>query len=54
MKLDLFRICDSCNKTFQITEYSEGLFDIVVAFQNCPHCGERNDIWVTVKAPEEE
>lgn len=54
MKIDLFRICSSCNKTFQITEYSEGFMDIVVAFQDCPHCKERNDIWITVKKQFEE
>ena len=54
MKIDLFRICESCNKTFKITEYSESAVDVVVAFQNCPHCKERNDIWVTVKKQSEE
>ncbi len=49
MKLDLFRICDSCNKEFKITEYSASSIEITVAYHYCPHCNERNDIWVTVK-----
>ena len=49
MKLDLFRICSNCNKEFKITEYSEGQIDIIVSFQDCPHCKNRNDIWVSAR-----
>ena len=54
MKIDLFRICSSCNKTFKITERSESAIDFVVAFHDCPHCNERNDIWVSVRKQIEE
>ena len=55
MKLDLFRICCYCNKEFQITEYSEGATDIGIAFQDCPHCNSRNDLWLKiVKRPQED
>lgn len=50
-KCPLKRLCEHCNKEFDVTEYSETYDTFVASIMNCPHCGKRNDIWVTFCKP---
>ncbi len=43
----LKRLCEHCNKEFDVIEYSETFDTFVASIMDCPHCGKRNDIWVT-------
>lgn len=54
MKLKIERICDSCNKPFVLKDIEHnGVIRASVAnFEDCPHCGKRNDHWISVSWPQ--
>jgi len=51
-----FRICDHCNKEYELQLYRDGMSGgHGHNFSNCSLCGERNDVWIRIaKAPKEE
>lgn len=46
--LPVFRICNHCNTEFELSIVN-GITERVCAFQNCTHCGKRNDTWISIK-----
>ena len=53
-QIEVERICQSCNETFILTtdsRYTKN--ERYFTFQDCPHCGERNDVWIKIKLLEE-
>ena len=60
-KVQLFRLCSKCNKEFEVEtsivvpEFIQGVATgRVSSLMPCPHCKERNDIWVRVLVTEGE
>lgn len=41
----VFCICSSCNKEFEMTHSTWHTH----TFENCSHCGERNDVWIQLR-----
>ena len=46
--LPVYRICNHCNTEFELPIVN-GLSERTSAFQNCTHCGKRNDTWISIK-----
>lgn len=48
--LVLERLCSSCNRSFTLKEVQHnGCMNATITnFEDCPHCGCRNDIWIKV------
>lgn len=53
MKLVINKLCSSCNKDFELKDVQHsGMIRASIAnFEDCPHCGERNDHWIKVTWP---
>ena len=41
--LKILRICEHCNKEF-VVRFEFG----IATMQNCPHCHNRNDLWIKI------
>lgn len=43
-------LCSSCSQEFPLKMFGEyaAMRQTVSNFENCPHCGDRNDTWVAV------
>lgn len=50
-QLPVFKICSHCNTEFQLN-VSNAISERVSAFENCTHCGKRNDTWISIKTTE--
>ena len=46
--MEIYRICSQCNKEFKVIKQGLAYGDIVTNFEDCPHCGTRNDIWIRI------
>lgn len=55
MKFTINKLCHSCNKDFELKAvYHNGMTRASYAnFEDCPHCGERNDHWIKVDWPDD-
>jgi uncharacterized protein with PIN domain len=54
MKLVINKLCSECNEDFELKKVSHNrnTKSSIANFENCPHCGARNDHWIEVKWPE--
>lgn len=54
-ELTVKKICRSCNKEYALKhiEHNANYRQSVSNFENCPHCGKRNDVWIAIDWPEE-
>lgn len=45
------KMCNSCNKEFELKMRGEyaAMRQTISNFENCPHCGVRNDTWIMVE-----
>lgn len=48
MYVDLYHICDGCNKEFKVASIDHSQNNPIAKSQ-CVHCGKWNDIWIRVK-----
>jgi len=46
--MPIFRICSHCNTEFELTS-GVTINERVSTFQNCTHCGKRNDTWISLR-----
>jgi len=55
MKFDIIRLCSSCNEEFKLesVEHNGCIKASVANFEDCPHCGERNDHWIKIDWPKD-
>lgn len=55
MKFTVDRSCEHCNKGFIVKTltHNPNAKASIVNFENCPHCGKRNDIWVKINWPDQ-
>lgn len=53
MELKIRKCCSICNSDFELknVEHNENAQQTVTTFENCPHCGARNDTWIVIKWP---
>ena len=52
-KTGIVVICQHCNKEFEVFS-DDGGRDETVVWNWCPHCGERNDLWMRFKKENED
>lgn len=54
MEIVINKLCSSCNKDFVLKDINHnGCIRASTAnFEDCPHCGKRNDHWIQVRWPE--
>ena len=45
----VYRICELCNKEFELKVTDGHGPNKISSFQNCSHCGKRNDVWIRVE-----
>ena len=55
MKPKIQKLCSHCNKNFELQDVEHnGMLQASIAnFENCPHCGTRNDHWIKVEWPKQ-
>ena len=53
MEIIINRVCSSCNKDFELkaVEHNEMMRASYANFEDCPHCGNRNDHQIKVSWP---
>ena len=49
------KICSHCNKEFELKKISHNrnYRASMANFEDCPHCGKRNDQWIKIDWPKE-
>lgn len=49
-ELSIYRLCNACNKEFKLerVEHNACIRVTVANFEDCPHCGARNDHWIKI------
>ena len=55
MEIKIERICSHCNEPYELRdiEHNGNIRASVSNFEDCPHCGIRNDVWIKVAWPVE-
>jgi len=53
MEIKIDKICYCCNKEFELkkVEHNNMTQQSIANFENCPHCGTRNDHWIKIEWP---
>jgi len=44
--LQVYKLCDHCNKEYEVKTGPALIEGVVSAMAECPHCGETNHVWM--------
>ena len=52
--MKILKLCDNCGEEFELKDigYSHGGTRLTSNFEDCPHCGTRNDTWIQIVSEE--